>query len=176
MSSILMTTLFYKALILQRETSWWSFQGLNRLILSIRKCDLFLSKVSSDLSMFSTLPLCILPPAREKVEVSNTASFIDTPCQPPWGFPQPGEKLNIIASYLTTLLGNQILKGKIVLQESVARNWENKIIIKKTQPINQPTNQQTKKTKNWQRQNFSRQRNTRCYFCTYRFSFVKNSF
>ena len=91
-------------------------------------------------------------------------------------FKNQEQKLKFIGSYLITLLGNQILKGKIVFQESVARKWENKIITKKTQPINQPTNQQTKKTKNWQRQNFSRQRNTRCYFCTYRFSFVKNSF
>ena len=43
-------------------------------------------------------------------------------------FKNPEEKLNFVASYLITLLGNQILKGKIVLQESVAINWENKII------------------------------------------------
>ena len=51
--------------------------------------------------------------------------------------------MNFIASYLITLLGNQILKGKIVLQESVARNWENKIITKnRNQLTNQPTNKE----------------------------------
>ena len=60
-------------------------------------------------------------------------------------FKNQEQKLNFIGSYLITLLGNQILKGKIVFQESVARKWENKIITKKTQPINQPTNQPTNK-------------------------------
>ena len=59
-------------------------------------------------------------------------------------FKNPEQKLNFIGSYLITLLGNQILKGKIVFQESVARKWENKIITKKPQPINQPTNKQRK--------------------------------
>lgn len=60
-------------------------------------------------------------------------------------FKNQEQKLNFIGSYLITLLGNQILKGKIVFQEWVARKWENKIITKKTQPINQPTNKQRKR-------------------------------
>ena len=60
-------------------------------------------------------------------------------------FKNPEEKLNFVASYLITLLGNQILKGKIVLQESVAINWENKIIRTKKNTKKQKNNQLTNK-------------------------------
>lgn len=68
--------------------------------------------------------------------------------------------MNFIASYPITLLGNQILKEKIVLQESVARNWENKIITKKKKQQQQPINQQTKKKRRISRDKISHAKET----------------